>query len=83
LTRLNKFKEAEKAFEKARRLEPHNADYLSELGFCYLALGFPTRAKRSFEKALSISPHSGNKPRNYYCIASYSSHSKDDKSGHL
>jgi len=57
LARLDKFKEAVDAFESARRLEPHNADYLSELGFCYLALGFPTRAKRSFEKALSIAPN--------------------------
>ena len=56
LTRVNKFKGAEKAFERARKLEPHNADYLSELGFAYLALGFPTRAKGFFEKALSISP---------------------------
>lgn len=56
LIRLNKFKEAEKAFERARKLEPHNTGYLSELGFTYLALGFPARAKGFFEKALSISP---------------------------
>ncbi len=56
LMRINKFKAAEKAFERARKLEPHNAAYLSELGFSYLALGFPARAKGFFEKALSISP---------------------------
>ncbi|MBI5100988.1 MAG: response regulator [Nitrospirae bacterium] len=52
----NKFREAEKELEAARRLEPHNARYLSELGLVYLELGFPVRAKGLFEKALSISP---------------------------
>jgi curved DNA-binding protein CbpA len=56
LTRLNKLKEAIEAFESARRLEPQNADYLSELGFAYLLLGFPERAKRLFHRSLSISP---------------------------
>ncbi len=56
LSRLNKIKVAGKAFEKARRLEPHNADYLSELGFVYLELGYPARARGLFEKALGISP---------------------------
>lgn len=54
---MNKLKGAEKAFERARKLEPHNADCLSELGFVYLALDFPTRAKGFFEKALSVSPN--------------------------
>jgi len=56
LTQLNKCKEAVEAFNSARKLEPHNADYLSELGYCYLSLGFPTRAKGFFEKAISIAP---------------------------
>jgi len=52
----NKFREAEKEFEGARRLEPHNAKYLTELGLVFLELGFPLRAKGLFEKVLSISP---------------------------
>lgn len=52
----NKFREAEKEFEGARRLEPYNARYLTELGLVYLELGYPIRAKGLFEKALSISP---------------------------
>jgi tetratricopeptide (TPR) repeat protein len=52
----NKFKEAEKEFEGARRLEPHNASYLTELGLVFLELGYPVRAKGLFEKALIISP---------------------------
>ena len=52
----NKFREAEKEFEGARRLEPHNARYLTELGLVFLELGYPVRAKGLFEKALSISP---------------------------
>jgi len=51
-----KLREAEKEFEGARRLEPHNARYLTELGFVYLELGYPVRAKGLFDKALSISP---------------------------
>lgn len=51
----NKFREAEKEFEGARRLEPHNARYLTELGLVFLELGYPVRAKGLFEKALSIS----------------------------
>jgi len=56
LARQNKFREAEKEFESARRLEPHNVRYLTELGLVYLELGYPVRAKGLFEKALSISP---------------------------
>jgi Flp pilus assembly protein TadD len=52
----NKFREAEKAFERARRLEPHNARYLAELGAVCLELGYPARAKGLFEKVLSIAP---------------------------
>jgi len=52
----NKFREGQKALEKARSFKPHNARYLAELGFVYLGLGYPIRAKGLFEKALSISP---------------------------
>jgi hypothetical protein len=52
----NKFKEAGKAFERARKLEPHNAGYLTELGFVYLELGYLSRSRGMFEKALLIAP---------------------------
>jgi len=52
----NKLREAEKEFEGARRLDPHNAKYLTELGLVFLELRYPVRAKGLFEKALSISP---------------------------
>lgn len=52
----NKFREGQKAFERARSLDPQNAAYLAELGLVYLELGYPIRAKGLFEKALSISP---------------------------
>ncbi len=56
LARQNKFRGAEKEFEGARRLEPHNAIYLTELGLVFLELGYPVRAKGLLEKALGISP---------------------------
>jgi len=56
LARQNKFKAAEKELEGARRLEPDNVGYLTELGFVFLELGYPVRAKGLFSKALSISP---------------------------
>ncbi len=56
LMKQDKFKDAEKAMEKALKLAPSNADYLSELGFVFLGLSFPTRAKAFFEKALKLDP---------------------------
>ncbi|MBA4371860.1 MAG: hypothetical protein C0402_03250 [Thermodesulfovibrio sp.] len=56
LLRQNRMKPAVKAFERASVLEPLNADYPTELGFVFLQLGFPTRARSFFEKALKISP---------------------------
>ena len=56
LAKAGRFKEAEKALERALRLEPANADYLAELGFMYLELSFPLRAKGIFDKVLKISP---------------------------
>ncbi|MBI5100755.1 MAG: tetratricopeptide repeat protein, partial [Nitrospirae bacterium] len=54
--RIKKFRVAEKAFESALRLEPANPEYMAQLGYVYMGLGFPTRAKSAFEKALNISP---------------------------
>lgn len=51
-----KFKEAERAIDRALRIEPFNADYLAESGFVFLELGFPRRARSAFEKAIKLSP---------------------------
>jgi tetratricopeptide (TPR) repeat protein len=56
LMRLSKFRVAEKAINRALKYDPKNADYLAELGFVYLSLGFPIKAKAFFRKALAISP---------------------------
>ncbi|HWR57573.1 MAG TPA: DUF4388 domain-containing protein [Thermodesulfovibrionales bacterium] len=56
LMKQDKAEEAEKSLERALKLEPHNANYIAELGIVFLALGFPTRARAFFEKALMISP---------------------------
>ena len=56
LVQRGKHKVAERAMETALKLEPHNADYLAELGFVHLALKMPLRARAAFEKALKIDP---------------------------
>ncbi len=54
--RQKKLKEAAKSLEKAIKLEPASALYISELGSVLLYLGLPTRAGGLFEKALTLSP---------------------------
>lgn len=56
LCKLKKNKEAERAISRALEIEPNNPDYLTELGYVYILLNFPRRAKNSFEKALKIQP---------------------------
>ncbi|MBI5639971.1 MAG: DnaJ domain-containing protein [Nitrospirae bacterium] len=56
LTANKKFKAAQKAMERALKLEPANAGYIAELGFIFIELGLPVRATGLFEKALKISP---------------------------
>jgi tetratricopeptide (TPR) repeat protein len=56
LMRLNKFHLAEKAINRALKFEPQNPNYLAELGYVYLALNFPMKAKAFFQKTLEISP---------------------------
>jgi len=56
LGKLNRFKEAVRAIERAINIEGANADYLAEAGHLYLKLGFQSRAKSNFEEALEISP---------------------------
>lgn len=56
LSRLGKNREAEKAIGRALKIDPYNADYLSEAGNIYLSMGFPLRAKGNFEKALKAMP---------------------------
>jgi curved DNA-binding protein CbpA len=51
-----KFHEAEKAIQKALKLDHFNADYMAELGHIYLKLGLSLRAKTCFEKAIKYDP---------------------------
>lgn len=56
LSRMKRHKEAEKALNKALKADAFNPEYLTELGFVYLNLGFKLRAMGNFEKALKIQP---------------------------
>lgn len=56
LFRAKKFKEAEEAVRKAVHLAPHKVEYITELGYVYLKLGFKARARTTFEKALKLDP---------------------------
>jgi hypothetical protein len=56
LMSLNKFKHAEKAINRAIKLDPKNAGYLAKIGFVYLELNLPIKAKAFFRQALEISP---------------------------
>jgi len=56
LTKLQRFKEAERAINRALKHTPFNADYIAELGHIYLQLGFPHRARSNFERAIKIDP---------------------------
>lgn len=60
LMKLNKFHHAEKAINRALKLDPKNADYFSKLGSVYLALDLPMKARAFFRQALKITPeHAG------------------------
>lgn len=48
--------EAERAISNALKIAPFNADYIAELGYIYLQLGFKLRAKNTFEKAIKSDP---------------------------
>jgi curved DNA-binding protein CbpA len=50
------FHDAQKEIIKAIKLDPFNADYISELGYIYLGLGFNLRATTAFEKAIKLDP---------------------------
>lgn len=54
LQRQAKFSEADKYFDKALKLDPKNADYLTSKGNCQLALGQLDEAIQTFTEALSI-----------------------------
>lgn len=56
LARLQRYKEAERAIERALKHDPSNSEFLTESGYMLLQLGFQHRAKSSFEKALKINP---------------------------
>jgi hypothetical protein len=51
-----RLKDAEEALMTAIKLEPFNADLLSNLGLIYMKAGVKAKAQASFEKALTIDP---------------------------
>jgi Flp pilus assembly protein TadD len=55
-TRSGMHREAERAIQRAIKIEPSNADYLSEAGHVFLALDMPLRAKTNFVQALEVKP---------------------------
>ncbi len=56
LIKEKKWPEAERAISNALKIAPFNADYMAELGYIYLQLGFKLRAKNTFEKAIKSDP---------------------------
>lgn len=56
LSGQGKYKEAERAVDRAMRIEPFNADFHAESGHIFIELGFPRRARSAFEKAIKLSP---------------------------
>ena len=56
LEKEDKYREAGKSINEAKRLDPGNADYLAELGHIYLKLGFRLRARYAFEKTMKSDP---------------------------
>jgi tetratricopeptide (TPR) repeat protein len=56
LLRNKKVKPAEESIKTALQLDQYNSEYLTELGYIYLHLGFKTRAKNTLEKALKYDP---------------------------
>jgi curved DNA-binding protein CbpA len=54
LSKDGRYKEAERAINRAIKAEPLKASYLAEAGHIYLALKLPKRAKGNFEKALNV-----------------------------
>ncbi len=56
LVKEKKWHEAERAISNALKMAPFNADYMAELGYVYLQLGFKLRAKNTFEKAIKSDP---------------------------
>jgi curved DNA-binding protein CbpA len=56
LLSLGNPKKAVEALNRAKELEPLNADILAELGHVYLTLNFPLRARSYFSKAVDLVP---------------------------
>lgn len=56
LVKEKKWHEAERTISNALKIAPFNADYMAELGYIYLQLGFKLRAKNTFEKAIKSDP---------------------------
>lgn len=49
-----KYNEAARIINNALKLDPFNSEYLTELGYIFIQLGFLLRAKGTFEKAIKI-----------------------------
>lgn len=56
LFKLQRHREAERSLTRALECEPDNSEYMTELGYVYLSLNLPRRAKNVFGKALKIHP---------------------------
>lgn len=52
-----KYNEAARIINNAIKLDPFNSEYLTELAYIFLQLGFLLRAKGTFEKAIKIDPN--------------------------
>ena len=57
LEKEKKLEDAEASLTTALKLDPLNADYIAELGYIYLDLGFNSRAKDAFEKVIELDPY--------------------------
>jgi cytochrome c-type biogenesis protein CcmH/NrfG len=52
----DQYQKASVAYEKALKIDPRNADVLTDLGIMYRRSGQPQKAIKSFDRALAINP---------------------------
>ena len=62
LSKLEKYKEAERTIKQAIESDPSHPDYMLEAGYIYCSLGLMHKAKDCFEKVLKLQP-SNNKAK--------------------
>ena len=58
-------------YERALRLDPHNASVITDMGTCYRNLAMPERAIREYERALRIQPTHQNALLNLGIVYGY------------